>query len=222
MKHKTRILIVDDHALVRFSLKQAIQGQADLVLAAEAANGVEALERYRKHLPDVVTMDYQLPGENGIEITHKLRTEFPDARILLLSIYDGSEDVWRAMQAGASGYVSKSVEIEEILRAIRCVSHGESYFSEGLAEKLASRNPKDTLTPRELDILREIALGNPNKLIVDKLKIAPSTVKRHIEGIFAKLHVYDRTQAASVALQRGIIHLDAHQNPSGDYKIRKA
>ena len=211
MKHKTRILVVDDHALVRFSLKQAIEGQSDLVFVAEAANGVEALERYRKHLPDVVTMDYQLPGQNGIEITQKLRTEFPEARILLFSIYDGAEDVWRAMQAGASGYISKSVEIEEMLRAIRSVSNGESYFSEGLAEKLASRDPKDTLTPRELDILREIALGNPNKLIVDHLKIAPSTVKRHIESIFAKLHVFDRTQAASVALKQGIIHLDVHR-----------
>ncbi len=211
MKHKTRILVVDDHALVRFSLKQAIEGQSDLVLVAEAANGVEALERYRKHLPDVVTMDYQLPGQNGIEITHNLRTEFPEARILLLSIYDGSEDVWRAMQAGASGYISKSVEIEEMLRAIRCVSNGESYFSEGLAEKLASRDPKDTLTSREVDVLRELAMGNPNKLIVDKLKISSSTVKRHIENIFAKLHVFDRTQAASVALKQGIIHLDVHR-----------
>lgn len=208
MMSKIRILIVDDHAMVRLGLAQAIERQRDLVLVAEAGNGAQALQLYRQHQPDVVTMDFKLPGPNGIESTSAIRAEFPDARVLLLSIYEGAEDIWRATQAGAIGYVSKSVEIDEVIRAIRCVADGKAYFSAGLAEKLATRHPDDTLTQRELEVLQQIVAGRSNKEIMTALNMSQSTVKHHIERTFAKLGVADRTQATAVAVQRGVVHLD--------------
>ena len=208
MKSKTRILIVDDHAMVRLGLAQAIERQSDLVLVGEAGNGAQALQLYRKLEPDVVTMDFKLPGPDGVESTAAIRAEFPQARVLLLSIYEGAEDIWRATQAGATGYVSKSVEIDEVIAAIRCVANGESYFSTGLSEKLATRHPDDTLTQRELEVLHQIVAGRSNKEIMSALNMSQSTVKHHIERMFAKLDVADRTQATAVAVQRGIVHLD--------------
>ena len=133
MKRKIRILIVDDHAMVRFALAEAIAGEADLTLVAEAANGTEALALYRKHQPDVVTMDFQLPGADGAESTAKLRAEFPDARVVLLSVFEGEEDIWRAVQAGALGYVPKSAEIAEVLEGIRELAAGREYFPAAIA-----------------------------------------------------------------------------------------
>ena len=208
MKSKIRILIVDDHAMMRFALAKAIERQRDLDLAGEVGNGAEALQFYRKHRPDVVTMDFKLPGMNGIESTAALRAEFPDAKVLLLSIYEGTEDIWRATQAGATGYVSKSVEIKEVLQAIRCIADGTQYFSAGLAEKLAARQAAKTLTSRELAVMRDLVAGRSNKEIMDSLNVSQSTVKHFIAKIFAKLQVLDRAQAITTAIQRGIVHID--------------
>jgi DNA-binding NarL/FixJ family response regulator len=209
MTKKIRILIVDDHAMVRFALAKSIKRRSDLVLVGAAGNGAEALELYRKLKPDVVTMDFKLPGMDGIESTALLLKKFPGAKVLLLSIYEGSEDIWRAMEAGASGYVSKSVEIKEVIEAIRCVAEGNPYFSAGLDEKLAARKSAETLSPRELDVMREIAAGRSNKEIMSALGLSESTVKHYIKHIFAKLDVEDRAQAIIAVVQRGIVHLDS-------------
>jgi DNA-binding NarL/FixJ family response regulator len=208
MKQPIRILIVDDHAMVRHGLAQTIGCCPDLILTGQACNGTQALELYRQQQPDVVTMDYNLPGQNGIECTAAIRAEFPTARIVLLSVHEGDEDIWRATQAGALGYVSKTVEVAEVIAAIRHVAQGQQYFSAGLAEKIADRHPANTLTTKEFQVLRQVIAGRSNKEIVDNLRMSPTTVKRRLERIFDKLQVTDRTQATTVAIQRGIVHLD--------------
>ena len=209
MKRKIRILIVDDHAMVRFALAEAIAGETDLTLVAEAANGTEALALYRKHQPDVVTMDFQLPGADGAESTAKLRAEFPDARVVLLSVFEGEEDIWRAVQAGALGYVPKSAEIAEVLEGIRELAAGREYFPAAIAARLTARRARGTLTPRELQVLREIVAGRSNKEIATALHLSEAAVKLYISNTLAKLGVADRTQAAIQAIRRGIVHLDA-------------
>ncbi|TLD71272.1 response regulator transcription factor [Phragmitibacter flavus] len=209
MKRKIRILIVDDHAMMRLGLAEAIAAERDFNLIGEASNGTQALHFYREHQPDVVTMDFRIPGPDGAESTAMLRAEFPDARIVLLSIFEGEEDIWRAVQAGASGYVSKSAEIEELLEAIRVVHTGGTYFPAAIAAKLAARQTRDNLTPRELQALRHIVAGFSNKEIAARLHMSEATVKLHISNTLAKLNVADRTQAAIIAVRRGIIHLDA-------------
>jgi DNA-binding NarL/FixJ family response regulator len=208
MKTMIRILIVDDHSMMRFALSQAMKLQPDLVLVGESDNGSEALELYRKHRPDVITMDFKLPGMNGVECTALIRKEFPAANVLLLSIFEGSEDIWRAMEAGAAGYVSKSADIKEVIHAIRDIVAGKTYFSPGLADKLASRQATHGLSLRELDVLREIVAGHNNKEIMNALKLAEPTVKYHITNIFSKLKVSDRAQAITTAIRRGIVHID--------------
>ena len=208
MKHKIRILIVDDHAMIRFALSQAIKRQHDLVVIAETDNGDEAIALYRKHKPDVVTMDYKLPGMDGVECTALLRKEFPGAKVLMLSIYEGTEDIWRAMQAGVSGYVSKAAKIDEVMLAIRAIAQGETYFSAGLAEKVASRATTPNLSPQELNVLREIVAGRSGKEISTRLDLTESTVRWYLKNIYTKLGVADRAQAITAAVQRGIIHLD--------------
>lgn len=208
MKSKTRILIVDDHAIVRAGLAQAIHLQRDLCVVGEASDGAEALACYRRLLPDVVTMDYRLSNSDGVAATVALREEFPEARVLLLSIYESQECIWRAVQAGVSGYCSKAVEVGEIIEAIRKVASGQPGFSPGLEEKLRARRPEDSLSPRELEVLREIVAGKCNKEIMDSLNLSQSTVKHHVERIFAKLRVYDRSQAITAAIQRGVVQLD--------------
>ena len=208
MKRKIRILIVDDHAMVRFALAEAIAGETDLVLVAEAANGNEALKLYRKHRPDVVTMDFHLPGADGVVTTASLRSEFPDARVLLLSVFEGEEDIWRAVQAGALGYVPKSAEIAEVLEGIRELDAGRGYFPPAIAARLEERRLRDTLSPRELQVLREIVAGHSNKEISSSLGLSEAAVKLYISNTLAKLGVADRTQAAIQAIRRGIVHLD--------------
>ena len=208
MKRKIRILIVDDHAMVRFALAEAIAGETDLVLTAEAANGNEALELYRKHRPDVVTMDFLLPGADGVVTTASLRNEFSDARVLLLSVFEGEEDIWRAVQAGALGYVPKSAEIAEVLEGIRELAAGRAYFPPPIAARLEERRSRDTLSPRELQVLREIVAGHSNKEISTSLGLSEAAVKLYISNTLAKLGVADRTQAAIQAIRRGIVHLD--------------
>ena len=205
---KTRILIVDDHAMVRLALAEAIAQQDDLELVGEAENGARAIALYRDLQPDVVTMDYQMPGLNGAETITEILTQFPEARIVLLSIYETPESLWRATEAGALGCVSKGVEIDEIITAVRAVASGVSYYSEGLEKKLDERRAQEALSPRETEVLAQIVSGFSNKEIVANLGISTSTVKHHLERVFTKLGVNDRTQAATAALKRGIIQLD--------------
>jgi DNA-binding NarL/FixJ family response regulator len=204
----TRILIVDDHAMVRLALAQAIERQNDLQLIGEAENGAKALALYRALLPDVVTMDFQLPDRDGEEVIAAIKSEFPAARILLLSIFETEECVFRATQAGALGYVSKAAEIDEMIAGIRAVARGETYFSAGLAAKLDERRARDGLSPREIEVLKHLVAGLSNKEVAIKLGMAGSTVKHHLERIFAKLGAKDRTQAVTVAVQRGILRIE--------------
>jgi|AOAMet2_C49A8_35_1029299.scaffolds.fasta_scaffold07473_2 DNA-binding NarL/FixJ family response regulator len=205
---KTGILIVDDHAMVRLALAEAIAQQDDLELVGEAENGARAIALYRDLQPDVVTMDYQMPGLNGAETITEILTEFPQARIVLLSIYETSESLWRATEAGALGCVSKGVDIDEIITAVRAVASGAPYYSEGLEKKLKERSDQEALSPREAEVLAQIVSGYSNKEIVANLGISISTVKHHIESVFTKLGVNDRTQAVTAAVKRGIIELD--------------
>ena len=208
MKRPTRILIVDDHAMVRFALSEAIQRHSDLILAGEAENGQAAVNLYRKLRPDVVTMDFKLPDRDGDEVVAEIRAEFPDARIVLLSIFENSESIWRATQAGVLGYVSKGAKVAEVIKAIRHIAIGKPYFSDGLEEKLAARREQENLTPRELAVLQLVATGHSNKEIVSALNVSLSTVKLHLQNIFSKLGAQDRTQATAAAFQRGIVRLE--------------
>ena len=208
MKPPIRILIVDDHAMVRFALSEAIQRHPDLILAGEAENGHAAVNLYRTLRPDVVTMDFKLPDRDGDEVVAEIRAEFPDARIVLLSIFENSESIWRATQAGVLGYVSKGAKVAEVIKAIRHIAIGKPYFSDGLEEKLAARREQENLTPRELAVLQLVATGHSNKEIVVALSVSLSTVKLHLQNIFSKLGAQDRTQATAAAFQRGIVRLE--------------
>ena len=209
MRKKIRVLIVDDHAMMRLGLAEAIHGERDMTLAGEAAKGEQALEQYRKLQPDVVTMDFQMPIMDGAQTTAALRTEFPNARVVILSVFEGEEDIWRAVKSGASAYVLKSAEVEDVLEAVRHVHAGDTYFPAAVARKLAARETRGSLTPRELQVLRHVVAGLSNKEIASALKMSEATVKLHISNTLAKLPAADRTQAAIVAVQRGIVHLDA-------------
>jgi DNA-binding NarL/FixJ family response regulator len=208
MKPPIRIMIVDDHAMVRFALSEAILRHSDLILAGEAENGHRAVALYRKLRPDVVTMDFKLPDRDGDEVVAEICAEFPEARIVLLSIFENSESIWRATQAGVLGYVSKGAKVAEVIKAIRSIAVGKPYFSAGLEEKLAARREQENLTPRELAVLQLVAAGRSNKEIVAALHVSLSTVKLHLQNIFSKLGAQDRTQATAAAFQRGIVRLE--------------
>ena len=207
MKPPIRILIVDDHAMVRFALTEAIQRHSDLTLVGEAQNGRSAVALYRKLRPDVVTMDFKLPDQDGDQVVAEIRAEFPEARVVLLSIFENSESVWRATQAGVLGYVSKAAKVAEVIKAIRSIAVGKTYFSNGLEEKLAARQRQESLSPRELAVLELVAAGHSNKEIAAALNLSLSTVKLHLQNIFSKLGAQDRTQATAAAFQRGIVRL---------------
>lgn len=204
----TSVLVVDDHAMVRLALAEAIDQQIDLQLIGEAENACRAIQLYRKLRPDVVTMDYRLPDRDGDEVIADLVEEFPEARILLLSIFETEESIHRATEAGALGCVSKAAEIDEMIAGIRSVAANNPYFSEGLEEKLVARRARSGLSPRELEVLTHLVSGHSNKEIAAALHMAPSTVKHHLERIFSKLGANDRTQTATAAIQRGIVRLD--------------
>lgn len=208
MKPTIQVLIVDDHAMMRLGLAEAISGERDMALAGEAASGAQAIEIYRQIRPDVVTMDFQMPGTDGAETTALLRAEFPEARVVVLSVFEGEEDIWRAVQAGAAGYVLKSAEVDDVLEAIRHVHAGDTYFPSAIAAKLAARKTRGTLSPRELQVLQRVVAGLSNKEIASALHMSEATVKLHISNTLSKLEVADRTQAAIIAVQRGIVHLD--------------
>jgi len=205
---KKRILIVDDHVVVRLGLRSMIESEPGMTVANEASNGLEALEMYKQDHVDLVLMDLRMSRMGGVEAIKAIREHDPQAHILVLTTYDGDENIYRALQAGAQGYLLKDVPKEEFVVAIRKVSQGDYYIPQQVAAKLAQRLPTDHLSPRELDVLRLIVSGLSNKEIGDRLGVSESTVKNHVNSLLGKLHVQDRTQAVTTALKRGIVTLD--------------
>ena len=208
MAELIQIMVVDDHHIVRQGLVALIATIPDMKVVAEAADGVQAIDLYRKHRPDVTLMDLRLPNKNGVDAIAEIRKEFPSARVIVLTTFDGDEDIYRALQAGAKGYLLKGMTADELTEAIRTVHGGKSRIPPVVAERLAERMGGPSLTSRELDVLKRIVGGRSNKEIAGELFISEATVKTHINSILSKLGVSDRTQAATTALQRGIVHLD--------------
>jgi DNA-binding NarL/FixJ family response regulator len=202
-----RIVVVDDHFMVRLGLAASLSLEPDMTVVAEAATGDVAISACREQAPNLVLMDVRLPGLSSAEACAAILREFPAVRVLMLSTHSNSEEVYRALQAGASGYVLKSAQREDLLRAIREVSQGRSYIDPLVAPLLAGRMSQKSLTTREIEVLRMVARGLGNKEVAAALQIAEVTVKLHVSHILEKLNVRDRTQAATVAIQRGIIAL---------------
>jgi len=203
-----RILVVDDHFMVRMGLTASLNVEPDMEVVAEAGTGEAALNAYNEHRPNLVIMDVRLPGMSGAEATAAILREFPDACIMMLSTHSGEEEIYRAMQSGARGYVLKSVMREDLLRAIREVHEGKRHLDPIVASHLADRIAHRSLTSREIEVLKMVAKGFGNKEIATALNIAEVTVKLHVSHVLEKLNVKDRTEAATAAVQRGIISLD--------------
>jgi len=202
-----RILTVDDHPMLREGIAAVLTGEPDMVLIAEASNGREAVEQFRAHLPDVTLMDVQMPEVNGIDAILKIREEFPDARIIVLTTYGGDAQAARAFKAGASGYLLKNMVRKELIDTIRTVHAGKKRIPPEIAMELAEHHSDDALTEREIDVLREVAAGNANKMVAQRLKVSEETVKAHMKNILSKLGANDRTHAVTIALKRGIIEI---------------
>jgi DNA-binding NarL/FixJ family response regulator len=202
-----RILAVDDHALLRKGIAALIGAESDMKLVAEASNGREAIAEFKKHRPDVTLMDLQMPEMSGIECIIAIRSDFPNARIIVLTTYPGDVQVVRALKAGARGYLLKGQVNRDLPDAIRAVHSGHKRIPPEIALELAERTAEEDLSAREMEVLRLIAAGNANKEIAHKLGIAEETVKSHVTNMLAKLHANDRTHAVTTALKRGIIEL---------------
>ena len=202
------ILTVDDHPLIRDGLAAVIGREPDMRVVAEASDGEEALEQYRAHQPSVVLMDLRLPVMDGVEAIQAIRAESPGARIIALTTYEGDEDIYQALAAGASGYLLKDMLRTELIEVIRKVHQGFRGIPPAVAAKLAVHTPRIGLTPRELEVLRLMAEGKSNPEIAADLGRAEGTMKIHVQNILQKLGAADRTQAVTLALRRGIIHLD--------------
>jgi DNA-binding NarL/FixJ family response regulator len=203
-----RVLCVDDHPVVRNGIAQMIGLQSDMGVVAAAATGEEAVPLLLEQQPDITLMDLQLPGMSGLDTIRAIRSTLPDARIIVLTMYDGDEDIFRALDAGAATYLLKDTLSHELVRTIRAVYAGEAPIPAGIAARLATRKGKPALTAREIEITQSIAKGMRNKEIAAALGIAEETVHAHVKNIFSKLHVNDRTAALAIALRRGIIHID--------------
>jgi DNA-binding NarL/FixJ family response regulator len=201
------VLAVDDHALLREGIAALINAESDMRLIAEASNGQDAIEQFRVHRPDVTLMDLQMPALNGIEAIIAIRSEFPNARIIVLTTYVGDVQVLRALKAGAQGYILKGDVPRQLLETIRAVHAGQKRIPPEVAAQLAEHAAEEELSPRELDVLRLIAGGNANKEIAARLSIGEDTVKRHVTNILGKLGANDRTHAVMIGLKRGIIDL---------------
>jgi two-component system NarL family response regulator len=208
VKKKVRIMVVDDHFVVRMGLSGSINVEQDMAVVAEASTGEQALTAYRKEKPDIVLMDLKLPGISGIEATKGICKEFPGAAVIMLSTHDGEEDIYRSLQAGARAYLLKTAARNELIDTIRSVHSGERSISPAVGARLVERMMHPDLTAREMGVLELIVRGKSNKEIASDLSIAEVTVKLHVGHILAKLGVNDRTQATTTALQRGIVHLD--------------
>jgi two-component system NarL family response regulator len=204
---KIRLLIADDHPVVRRGLTAMLEDQEDMAVVAEASDGPEALAAYREHVPDVALIDFRLPGLSGAEVVAAVRAEFPGAQIIIITTYDTDEDLYQAVRAGARGYLLKDTSLDEFTDCIRRVSCGETRVPEALVARLAGRFGVAELTRRELDVLNRMAAGRANREIAADLFVSESTVKTHINHIMAKLGCADRTQAVTQALRRGLIRL---------------
>jgi DNA-binding NarL/FixJ family response regulator len=204
---KIRILIADDHTTVLAGLASIIGMQPDMLVVAEAVNGREAVDLWQKHRPDVTLLDLRMPKLDGVGVIDEIRKEDTSARIIMLTTYDTDSDIYRAIKAGAKGYLLKDARREELLESIRKVSRGETCIPQALVEKLAAGMSSETLTGRELGVLTLLARGKSNKEIGANLFISETTVKGHLRNIFTKLNVLSRTEAISVASRRGLVHL---------------
>jgi two-component system NarL family response regulator len=203
-----RILIADDHPAVRAGLAAVILAEGDLQVAAQADNGEQAVALYRQHRPDVVLMDLRMPVLGGVEATQKITAEFPDARVLALTTYQGDADIRRALDGGARGYLLKHMLMTEVIAAIRTVCRGDWVIPPAVAASLARERERDRLTPRELEVVQLMAQGLSNKEIARAIGRTDETVKIHLKSVFAKLNVTTRTEAVRVAVGRGLVHLD--------------
>jgi DNA-binding NarL/FixJ family response regulator len=204
---KIRILVADDHYIVRIGLVALVNTEPDMEVVAEAGDGAQALELFAKHTPDLALLDLRMPVKSGVEAAIEIRRQFSGACILMLTAFDGDEDIHKALQAGAQGYVLKSSPGEKLLPALRAVAAGQRWIPNEVANRLASRSAFEQLTPREVQVLNHLAKGLANKEIADVLSISEHTTKDHLKSILAKLRVADRTEAVTAAIQRGIIQL---------------
>jgi DNA-binding NarL/FixJ family response regulator len=204
---RIRVLSVDDHPLLHEGLATVLGHQPDMLLVAAAASGCEAIRRFREHQPDVTLMDLRLPDMSGIDALIAIRTDFPDARIIMLTTFEGDVDIQRALAAGASGYLLKSMPPGDLVEAIRHVHAGKKRIPPGVAAQLAEHFGDETLTRRELEVLQQLASGSRNREIADRLGITEETVKVHVKHVMEKLGAKDRTAAVAIAIRRGIIQL---------------
>ena len=203
-----RLLVVDDHLVVRMGLVALLNRRKDFEVVAEAEDGAQAVERYREYRPDVCLMDIRMPKLTGVQALAAIRAEFPEARVIMLTTYDGDSDIRGALAAGASGYLLKDVEGDELVLAIRAVHAGRRYLPTEVAQRLAERSASPELTPRELEVLELLVKGLSNKQIAEVLDFTEFTSKAHVRNIIGKLRAGDRTGAVTEAIQRGIVHLD--------------
>ena len=208
-----RVLVVEDHHVVRQGLVALLNVVDGIEVVGEAADGVEAITQYRKHQPDITLIDLRLPRMGGVDVIQRIRMETPNARFIVLTTYDGDEDIYRALQAGARAYLLKGMTTEELIATIRAVHAGKSHIPPAIAQRLAERMGTEELTPREFDVLEQIVHGKSNKEIATELEISEATVKTHINSLLGKLGVTDRTQAATAAIQRGIVPLESLRKP---------
>ncbi len=213
-KETIRVLIVEDHNVVRQGLVALINMAEGIQVVGEAADGVEAIAQFRKHQPDVTMIDLRLPKLGGVDVIQRVRSETPNARFVVLTTYDGDEDIYRALKSGAKAYLLKGMTSEELITTIREVAAGKSHIPAAIAERLAERMGTEDLTPREADVLEQIVHGKSNKEIATELDISEATVKTHINSLLSKLGVTDRTQAATAAIRRGLVPFESLRKPT--------
>ena len=207
MSNPIRVLSVDDHPLLREGIAALVNSQSDMALVAQAANGAEAIQIFRQHQPDVTLLDLRLPDMSGIDILIAIRSEFPEARVIMLTTFEGDVEIQRALQAGARGYLLKNMPPSELLDVIRQVHAGKKRIPPEIASQLLEHMSDEVLTEREIEVLREVADGNRNREIAARLFISEETVKVHVKHIMEKLGASDRTQAVAIGVRRGIIQL---------------
>jgi DNA-binding NarL/FixJ family response regulator len=208
-----RVVIVEDHNVVRQGLVALLKLVDGLEVVGEAADGVEAIAQIRKHQPGITLIDLRLPRLSGVEVIERIRKEAPQTRFIVLSTYDGDEDIYRALRAGAKAYLLKGMTSDDLIATIHAVHAGKSHIPPAIAEKLAERMGAEDLTPREFEVLEQIVFGKSNKEIATELDVSEATVKTHINSLLGKLGVSDRTQAATAAIQRGIVPFESLRKP---------